>query len=200
MSSTNKPLGCEARTTDISSCLLAQSSSRGPINVSLSTGLCIPSRTDVLINCQLPKSFKDQLGIVAHIEDDSPLSASIFPAYSVNQAEGRHIPLHLLNCSNGYIDLQAGQKVSRFCPLVESPLTDDPSDCFSPTSMSMTCSTTSVGDVKADLENALSPSLSLPERHTLLKTLMQHSDVFDPSFGHTTVIAHEIDTGDAAPI
>ena len=138
--------------------------------------------------------------MVAPIQDDSPLSASIFPAYSVSQAEGRHIPVRLMTCSNVDIELQAGQKLSRFCLLVESLITGDPSDCFSPTSVSMTCSTTSAGDVKADLENALSPSLRLPERCTLLKTLMQYSDVFDPSLGHTTVIAHKIDTGDAAPI
>ena len=137
--------------------------------------------------------------MVAPIQDDSPLSASIFPAYSVSQAEG-HIAVRLMNCSNVDIELQAGQKVSIFCPLVESPITDDSSDCFSPTSTSMTCSTTSVGDVKADLENALSPSLSLPECRTLLKTLMQYSDIFDPSLGNTTVIAHKIDTADAAPI
>ena len=90
--SADKSLGCEVRATDTASCLLAQSSSRGPVNVTLSTSLCIPSRTEVLVNCQLPKSFKDQLGMVTPIQDDSPLSASIFPAYSVSQAEGRHIP------------------------------------------------------------------------------------------------------------
>ena len=66
--------------------------------------------------------------------------------------------------------------------------------------MNMKCSTSSVIDSQSDLENALSPSLSPLERHSLLKTLMQYSDVFDPSLGHTTVITHNIDTGDAAPI
>ena len=197
--SADKSLGCEVRATDTASCLLAQSSSRGPVNVTLSTSLCIPSRTEVLVNCQLPKSYKDQLGMVTPIQDDSPLSASIFPAYSVSQAEGRHIPVRLMNCSNIDIELQAGQKVSEFCPLVESPVADDTPECFSPTSMNMAC-TTSVSDIQGDLENALSPSLSPPERCTLLETLMQYSDVFDPSLGHTTVITHKIDTGDAAPI
>ena len=195
LSSADKSLGCEARTTDTASCLLAQSSSRGPVNVSLSTSLCIPSRTEVLVNCQLPKSYKDQLGMVTPIQDDSPLSASIFPAYSVSQAEGRHIPVRLMNCSNIDIELQAGKKVGEFCPLVESPVADDTHECFSPTSMNMTCSTTSVSDIQADLEKALSPPLSPSERGTLLETLMQYSDVFDPSLGHTTVIVHKIDTG-----
>ena len=66
--------------------------------------------------------------------------------------------------------------------------------------MNMTCSTSFVIDIQSDLENALSPSLSPLERCTLLKILMQQSDVFDPSLGHTIVIIHKIDTGDAAPI
>ena len=74
----------------------------------LSTGLCIPSRTEVLVNCQHPKSFKYQLGIVAPIQNDSPVPAGFFSAYSVSQAENRHIPVHLMNCSNVEIELQAG--------------------------------------------------------------------------------------------
>ena len=175
----------------------------GPVNVSLNTSLCIPSRPEVLVTCQLPKSYKDQLGMIAPItliQDELPLSASIFAAYSVSQAEGRHIPVRLMNCSNIDIELQAGQKVSEFCPLVESPVANDNLASCSLPSMSMTCNTSSISDIQSDLENAPSPSLRPIERRTLLKTLMRYSDVFDPSLGHTTVVTHKIDTGDAAPI
>ena len=105
-----------------------------------------------------------------------------------------------MNCSNIDVELQAGQKVSEFCPLVEFPVANDNLESCSLPSMSMTCNTSSIGDIQSDLENALSPSLRPIERRTLLKTLMRYSDVFDPSLGHTTVVTHKIDTGDAAPI
>ena len=95
ISKAGRPLHCEANQT-VTSCLLLQSSSRGPVNVSLSTGLCIPSRIEVLGTCQLPKSYRDQLGMItpiAPIQDELTLSASIFAAYSVSQTEGRHIPV-----------------------------------------------------------------------------------------------------------
>ena len=202
ISTAERPLHCDTSAT-VTSCLLVQSSSMGPVNVSLSTGLCIPSRTEVIVTCQLPKSYKDQLGMItplAPMQDELPLSASIFAAYSVSQAEGRHIPVRLMNCSNIDIELQPGQKVSEFCPLVESPVASDNLECSSFANMNMTCSTSSVIDIQSDLENAISPSLSPLERRTLLKTLMEYSDVFAPSLGHTTVITHKIDTGDAAPI
>ena len=44
ISKAGRALHCEANAT-VTSCLLLQSSSRGPVNVLLSTGLCIPSRT-----------------------------------------------------------------------------------------------------------------------------------------------------------
>eukprot|EP00794_Sanderia_malayensis_P002386 gene2386-biopygen1273 len=43
------------------SCYLAQSLDRGPAPVTLTSGLCIPGRTEVLVRAQVPKSYKDQL-------------------------------------------------------------------------------------------------------------------------------------------
>ena len=195
------PLNYAARAT-VTSCLLIHSSSRGLANVLLSTGLYLPSRIEVLVTCQLPKSYKDQLGMITPltpIQDELPLSASIFAAYSVSQADCRQIPVRLMNCSKIDIELQAGQKVTEFCPLVESPVDSDSQECSSLPSMNMACSTSSVSDIQSDLQNALSPSLSPLERRTHLKILMQYSDVFDPSLGHTTIITHKIDAG-AAPI
>ena len=46
---TDNCLDCAAIWTDSVPCLLAHSSSRGPVNISLRTGLCIPGRTEVLV-------------------------------------------------------------------------------------------------------------------------------------------------------
>ena len=56
------------------------------------------------------------------------------------------------------IDLQAGQKVSEFCPLVESPTTKDYNETLSTTCISIACSTISTNDIKADLEHDVVPS------------------------------------------
>ena len=46
----------------------------------------------------------------------------------------------------------------------------------------------------------MSPELSSPERKEILATLMKFADVFQEDLGHTDVISHRIDTGDAPPI
>ena len=48
ISTVGRPLHCDSSAT-VTSSLLVQSSSRGHVNVSQSTGLCIPSRTEVVV-------------------------------------------------------------------------------------------------------------------------------------------------------
>ena len=110
--------------------MLVQSASRGPVPVTLSTGLCIPSRTEVLLYAKLPQSCKDELGIVMPAQS-TQLSQCVLSAYSVSQAEGRQIPIRLMNTANFDIELQAGQKVSEFCPVVESPAAKSESTPYS---------------------------------------------------------------------
>ena len=63
-----------------------------------------------------------------------------------------------MNSSKVDIELQAGQKVSEFCPLVESPTTNDNNESLSTTGISIACSTTSTNDIKTDLEHDVMPS------------------------------------------
>ena len=200
LSITDNCFDCAAIPADSVPCLLAQSSTRGATNISLRTGLCIPGRTEVLVVCQLLKSCKDLLGMVTPIHDRFDLPVSLFPVYSFSQADGRHIPVRHMNSSNIDIELPAGLKMSEFCPLVDSLTANDNNESLSTTSISIACSTTSINDIKADLGNALSPTLSIPDHHAVFDILLQYSDVFDKNLGHTTVITHKIDTGDAAPV
>ena len=57
-----------------------------------------------------------------------------------------------------------------------------------------------IRDVKANLENATSLSLSIPERRARLDIFLQYSGVFDKSLGHITAITYKTDTGDATAI
>ena len=171
-----------------------QSCSRGPVSITLSTSICIPGRTEVIVDAQLPKSCSDQLGMVTPASDNEAFPSNIFPAYSVSQANSRHIPVRLMNTASFDIELQLGQKVGEFCPLVASP--ENITSCtVTSNSTSSTCST-----IQHELEKSLSPSLLPHERKALLQTLLQYSDVFDNTLGHTDVITHKIETGNAAPI
>ena len=182
------------------STMLVQSTNRGPVPVSLQSSTCIPGRSEVIVECQLSKSNKDQLGMISPFNgSDSPsVPSTVLAAYSVCQASSRSVPVRLMNTSNFDIKLHAGQKVGEFCPIVEVPLINHNIYSNVPTHC---CSTTTVSkDIIHDLENALSPELSISERSEILATLMKFADVFQETLGHTDVISHKIDTGDAPPI
>eukprot|EP00795_Rhopilema_esculentum_P006934 gene6933-12549_t len=69
-----------------------------------------PCRSEVLVNCHVPKSSREQLEIISPLSENPDMSDSIFAAYSVCQADGRNVIVRLMNTSNVDIQLQAGQK------------------------------------------------------------------------------------------
>ena len=180
--------------------ILVQSSNRGPVPVCLRTNVCIPGRSEVIVSCQLPKSSQDQLGMITPITDinSTPIILNILPAYSVCQADSRSVPVRLMNTSNFDLELQAGQKVSEFCPIIEAPSVA-PSGHHEHSNLCCSTTSTSVETIN-ELQNALSPELSNNERKAILDTLMKFSDVFKGDLGHTSVLTHSIDTGTASPI
>ena len=200
-SSSGPCLSSDASTLDLAaSTILVQSSNRGPVPVCLQNILRIPGRSEVIVQYQLPKSSKDQLGMITPFPDSDNFSMSlnILPAYSVCRANSRSVPVRLMNTPSLDIELQAGQKVSEFCSFVEVPYIasdghhDNSNLCCSTTLPSM--------ETINDLKNALSPALSEIERKAILDTLMKFVDVFKRDLGHTSVLTHSIDTGTASPI
>ena len=166
--------------------------------------VCLPGRTEAVIGAQIPKSFADQLGMVTPVQKDS-ISPHVLVAYSVSQAEGRNVFLRIMNTSNCDIQLQAGQQIGEYCPLIDTllPNLHEPSTANhtgSNNGPSVACTNFSQNQIKVELEAALSPSLKQDDRQILLQTLLKYSDVFHDSLGHTDVITHKIDTGDATPI
>ena len=184
--------------------VFSQCTSKSPVPISLCNSVCLPGRTEAVICAQIPKSFADQLGMVTPVQKDS-ISPHVLVAYSVSQAEGRNVFLRIMNTSNCDIQLQAGQQIGEYCPLIDTllPNLDEPSTANhtgSNNGPSVACTNFSQNQIKVELEAALSPSLKQDDRQILLQTLLKYSDVFHDSLGHTDVITHKIDTGDATPI
>ena len=180
-----------------SQCLPVQSVTRGPVPVTSHQHICIPVRSEVLVNCYIPKSSKELLGMITPVIS-SEFPSSLLAAYSVCQEQGKSIVVRLMNTSNVNIELQAGQQVSEFCPLVESydPHLFHESD----NQVAGNCSTMSINNLASQLTAQIDPCLSDQRKDTILQTLLQYPDVFDESLGHTTVIEHRLDTGSYPPI
>ena len=102
-------------------CLLVQSAHRSPVPVPLSDNICVPSRSEVLVSCKVHSSSREQLGMVSPISDNLTLPSNILAAYSVCQVQGWTLPVRIMNTSNVDIELHAGQKVSEFCPVIDTP-------------------------------------------------------------------------------
>ena len=178
--------------------LFIQSQNKGPVPITLSASTCIPSRAEVIVTGKLPKRYKDEIGMVSPVIKDC-LPTHLMVAYSVCQADKRNIPVRIMNSSNIALQLESGQQICEFCPLVDN---------ISPPSLHsaidsnpcLLCNSSTSSNVENDLSAALSSSLDEHERTVIFNTLLKFSDVCNESLGQTQVISHLINTGDAAPI
>ena len=151
-----------------------QSVSRSPVPVSSKFNICIPGRTEILVNCHLPKSHRQQLGMTCPLDNaDSP--SCLFAAYTVCQAEDREIVVRLMNTSHVDIEIQAGQKVSSFCPLVETYAPHSFQE--SKQQLTATCCTDNDSQLASQLAEQIDPSLPAHAKATILNTLL-HSLIF----------------------
>ena len=56
---------------------LAQSAKGSPVSVSLTSSICVPGRSEVLVNCHVPKNSREQLGMISPLSENPDLSDSI---------------------------------------------------------------------------------------------------------------------------
>ena len=141
------------------------------------------------------KSHREQLGMVVPLPDSSGIPSHIFPAYTVSCASDGTVYVRLMNTSTIDVELQAGQMIGEFCPLVET-LDHSFSECYS------VASSFGIQDIDhkaSKLRENINSDLNGTDKNTLLQTLLQFSDVFDESLGHRNVIQHHIDSGSAPP-
>jgi len=136
--------------------------------------------------------------MVSPISDNLTLPSNILAAYSVCRVQGRTLPVRIMNTSNVDIELHAGQKVSEFCLVLDTP---DTHECMaSTTELSSPPNNPSLSVIKQQLKDSLSSDLCPSDRKTILDTLLQFTDVFEECLGHTNVIQHTIETCNNATI
>ena len=133
--------------------VFVQSSDYGPAYVTVPSDICLPSRSECIVQARVPKSYAGMLGMVCNLNEGSELSC--FTAYSIGLANDQNIPVRVLNTSLADIQFHAGQKTARFWPVIES---------ISPTSpMQSTCAGVLdkcqiQAQTLAELQSALSPT------------------------------------------
>ena len=100
--------------------VFSQSSSQGPVKVTLRTSITIPARVECIVEAKVPPSCHEQLGMVSQKGESAESDIINYCiAYTVSQAHERNIPVRIMNPSNHPIELQAGQTIAEFCPVSE---------------------------------------------------------------------------------
>ena len=156
--------------------------------------LVIPSRTEMLLEGKLAKRAKSFIGM---IEPRSSRSNAARQGFSVARVvvkpDNRTVPLRVLNASTTQLELVAGENLADFCPLIES--------CLSQLHVCGAVGNKTTPQVISDkIESIIDPSLQGGKRGKLKNLLLEFSDVFDENLRHTTILTHEINTGNSTPI
>ena len=151
-------------------------------------------RTEMLLEEKLAKRAKSSVGI---IEPRSSSSNSARQGFSVPRVVvkpyNRTVPLRL-NASTTQIELVSGENLADSCPLIESCLSSQPHVCGA------VGNKTTPQVISDKIESIIDPSLQGGKRGKLKNLLLEFSDVFDENLGHTTILTHEINTGNSTPI
>ena len=175
--------------------MFEQSVSQGPITLTLVDNFSIPGRSECILEAKTPRSYSNQLGMTCPLENSDALPYNT--AFTLNKAVSSKVLVRVMNASESSIQLHAGQKIAKFVPVVESKYVRKSADSIC---ASIRCESGMNECTLRELETAISPSLGINDKHTLLNTLLEFPDVFNDGLGHTTVTAHKIDTGESPPI
>ena len=102
--------------------LLCQSTFQSSAVVALVDNTIIPPRTEMILEGKLAKHANSKIGL---IEPRSGIITDARQGFSlarvvVEPDQHRVVPLRIINMSNNPIELNAGENIADFCPLVES--------------------------------------------------------------------------------
>ena len=176
--------------------MFAQSSTQGPVKVTLSSAVFIPSRSECVVQCKVPPSCSNRLGMISQKNAES----QFYVAYSVSVATNRHVFVKIMNPFQETVEFHVGQSIAEFFPISELPTF--PNNCNTTVDICTTLDSTQdiLDGTLEDLTAAINPKLSKHDQDQILQTLLSFSDVFHDSLGHTAVTSHKIETGNTPPI
>ena len=120
-------------------------------------------------------------------------------AFTLSKAVSRRVFIRVMNPCDSSIQLYAGQKIAKLIPVVES-LAPSPRTSADRVCASISCQSVMNECTLKELEGAISSSLGITDKHTLLNTLLEFPEVFNDGLRHTTVTTHKIETGEPPPI
>ena len=175
--------------------MFEQSISQGPITLTLAHNFSIPGHSECILEAKTPRSYSNQLGMTCPLENSDALPYNT--AFTLSKSVSSKILVRVMNTSESSIQLHAGQKIAKFVPVVESKYVRKSADSIC---ASIRCESGMNECTLRELETAISPFLSINDKHTLQNTLLEFPDVFNDGLGHTKVTAHKIDTGESYAI
>jgi len=178
--------------------VLSESRIRGTVPVTLLDNILVPPRSEIIIEGRIGRTAESELGLISPLIGTGRDNIGMHVAYTVSQANSRSVPVRLANVSEEEVELTAGSKIAELLILVELPASCNPIN--SRETKPFTCGSVDSSKLAEEIEAAIDPSLSRHEKEKLRKVLLEFSDVFEETLGHTTVVNHKIDTGDSYPI
>lgn len=180
-----------------SSSVLTESKHRGAVSVTLLDNISVPPKSEIIVEGKVGRSAESQLGMVSPLAAQERENIGVHVAYSVSQANCRTVPVRIANTTEEDIELAEGSKLAQFSILAETPIHASYTDSSKAAPVACSVESTTLAE---EIEAAIDPSLSKEEKEKLRKVLLDFSDVFADTLGHTTVVTHSIDTGDSPPI
>ena len=178
--------------------VLCQSEYSGCAAVSLVNSVMLPARTELIVEGKVAKSVKSSVGMIAPISRDNEYRQGFHLAHVVvTPNEDRVVPLMVINMSHTQMELPAGEHLADFYPLVESCTKNSVSN---PDICGAVGNTDTFEHFSDKVDHVIDDAIHGDDRKRVTQLLYKYADVFNDQLGHTTLVSHNIDTGNHAPI
>ena len=176
------------------SAVLAQSQLRGVNKVTLTEGVTIPARSEIIIEGRVRSKDVPQFGMISASQSESVQHLKgLHVAHLVVRPIGRTVPVRIANTTEHEIELQKSCKLAEFCPLIEQTVVAN-------NKFPVHCHAVKAAALSQQIDSSLDPNLSKSEKQQLKRVLHEFEAVFSDKIGHTDIVHHSIDSGNNPPI
>ncbi len=177
--------------------VLVQSQRKGVNKVTLTEGVAIPGRTEIILEGKIQAKDVSQVGMISASQSDSVKHLKgLHIAHLVVTPVGKIVPIRVANTTANSIELAKGCKVAEFCPLVQQEVTNRNN---TQTKLN-NCNAVQTENLSHKIDSSLDSGLSNSDKQQLRKVLGEFEDLFSDTIGQTNIVHHKIDTGENPPI